>query len=194
MAARMKIAPRVLDVRSIVRQGGSPCEAVNGAIAGLKPGQELVLMAPFEPRPLYAVMARSGYGYESQRLAEGSWRVRFFSLGETSRPRGKCAPGCGHADDGRKRVPLDARRLGPSEQLAVTLRALDRLGDGEYLALRSARKPARLLARLGKPGYTYDCTEQRDHSFVTEVWRGGDAAAGAAAVPRGSRCKARHER
>ena len=194
MAAKKSIPPRVLDVRSIVREGGSPCAAVNGAMEGLGAGQELVLMVPFEPRPLYAVMARSGYAYECQRLDDGTWRVRFFPLRQPSGPRGKCAPGCGHADDGRKRVPLDARRLAPPAQLAATLQALDDLGDGECLALRSARKPARILSRLGGRGYAYDCTEQADHSFLTEVWRQGGEGNLSSRSSRRPRCGPAHER
>lgn len=176
MARKPTVAPRVLDVCTIVQEGGSPCAAVNEAIGALDAGQDLVLRVPFEPRPLYAVMGRQGFGYESARLADGSWQVRFFPVGDVVKDGRKCAPGCGHANERRRWIPLDVRRLGAPERVAAALRAIGELGDEECLAVRSARKPSRLLSLLARRGCTYDCTEQRDHTYVTEIWREAGAA------------------
>lgn len=176
MARKPTVAPRILDVCAIVQEGGSPCAAVNEAIGALEAGQDLVLRVPFEPRPLYAVMGRQGFGYESAHLADGSWQVRFFPVGDVVKDGRKCAPGCGHANERRRSIPLNAHRLGTPEQVAAALQAIEELGDEECLVVRSARKPSRLLSLLAGRGCTYDCTEQRDHTYVTEIWRETGAA------------------
>ena len=46
--------PLVLDVRPIFARDGSPCSTIDEAVASLSPGQVFVLVAPFEPAPLFA--------------------------------------------------------------------------------------------------------------------------------------------
>ena len=51
-----------------------------------------------------------------------------------------------------------------------TLEALDGLASGAKLIMRSDRKPLHLFKELETRGFTFDCTEQMDHSFVTNIW------------------------
>ena len=68
----------VLDVREEIRQGGEPFQRIMTAVNGLQPGQELELWAPFEPKPLFGVLAGMGFQHEAQPDGDGDWRVRFF--------------------------------------------------------------------------------------------------------------------
>lgn len=71
------VQPRLLDVRPILASGGTPCGAIEEAVSGLIPGQSLVVLVPFEPVPLYAKLGACGYGHDTVRLPDGTWRVEF---------------------------------------------------------------------------------------------------------------------
>jgi uncharacterized protein (DUF2249 family) len=45
-----------LDVRPELEQGGEPFVRIMAAAAAIKSGETLVIIAPFEPAPLYAVL------------------------------------------------------------------------------------------------------------------------------------------
>ncbi len=68
----------VVDVREDLRQGLEPFQRIMMAANGLQAGQELELWAPFEPRPLFGVMAGMGYEHKADAQPDGDWRVRFF--------------------------------------------------------------------------------------------------------------------
>jgi uncharacterized protein (DUF2249 family) len=69
--------PIELDVRPIFERGETPCVAIEDAAAQVRPGQSLVLRAPFEPVPLYAKLRRDGFSNESKQMDDGSWRIEF---------------------------------------------------------------------------------------------------------------------
>ena len=67
----------VLDVRPIFAAGDSPCTAIDDAVASLTPGQTFVLLAPFEPAPLYSKLGRQGFSHQSKMLEDGTYRIEF---------------------------------------------------------------------------------------------------------------------
>lgn len=69
--------PLTLDVREDLRVGREPFSRIMDAVARLAPGQALVLYATFEPTPLFAVMARKGFGHTARQIDGGDWEVRF---------------------------------------------------------------------------------------------------------------------
>jgi len=69
--------PIELDTRPIFQRGETPCVAIEDATARVAPGQTLVLLVPFEPKPLYTKLSRDGFSHESRQLEDGSWRVEF---------------------------------------------------------------------------------------------------------------------
>jgi uncharacterized protein (DUF2249 family) len=68
----------VLDVREEIRQGGEPFQRIMTTVNTLDPTQDLELWAPFEPQPLFGVLAGMGFQHEAQAQPDGDWRVRFF--------------------------------------------------------------------------------------------------------------------
>jgi uncharacterized protein (DUF2249 family) len=66
-----------LDVRPDLAAGRDPFSRIMGAARSLPAGGSVVIVAPFEPDPLYAVLGRMGFTHESQPLGDGSWRVTF---------------------------------------------------------------------------------------------------------------------
>jgi uncharacterized protein (DUF2249 family) len=75
------LKPLVLDTRPIFERGGTPCGPVDDAVAALKPGQNFVLLASFEPAPLYAKLAQDGFSHKSTQLPDGTWRIEFQKSG-----------------------------------------------------------------------------------------------------------------
>lgn len=69
--------PLDLDVRPLIAAGQAPLGVVLGAIDRLRPGQALRLLAPFEPLPLYGVLARQGFAHVASHDDAGTWTVIF---------------------------------------------------------------------------------------------------------------------
>lgn len=64
---------RVLDARGM--QPPEPLTRALAALDQLLPEQRLRLLVPFEPHPLYDILARNGYRYRAKRQADGSCAV-----------------------------------------------------------------------------------------------------------------------
>ncbi|HUY77397.1 MAG TPA: DUF2249 domain-containing protein [Ktedonobacterales bacterium] len=70
-------AAETLDVRPELEQGGEPFVRIMEAAAHIPSGGSLVIIAPFEPAPLYAALAGRGFSHMTQCLAADEWVVRF---------------------------------------------------------------------------------------------------------------------
>ena len=73
----MEPEPLVLDVREDIRNGREPFPKIMAAVQSLSPGQALVLIAPFEPLPLYDVLGAKGFRHAARRTEDGDWHVTF---------------------------------------------------------------------------------------------------------------------
>lgn len=70
-------AKALLDVRPELEQGGEPFVRIMEAASAIKPGGTLVIVAPFEPVPLYAVLGAQGFEHETEKVAANEWVVQF---------------------------------------------------------------------------------------------------------------------
>ena len=70
-------ADTVLDVRPDLESGGEPFVHIMEAVSAIKPGGMLVIIAPFEPVPLYDVLGTRGFSHETTMIAADEWVVRF---------------------------------------------------------------------------------------------------------------------
>lgn len=66
-----------LDVRIDVIEGRHAFARIMSAVDGLEPGDQLRLIAPFQPAPLIGVMRNRGYGSELHPTDSGDWEVLF---------------------------------------------------------------------------------------------------------------------
>jgi uncharacterized protein (DUF2249 family) len=66
-----------IDARPIIAAGGEPFEAIMAAVATLGEGEDLIVLAPFEPVPLEGVLSSEGFSYEATELVPDDWRVTF---------------------------------------------------------------------------------------------------------------------
>ena len=66
-----------LDVRPELAAGGEPFVPIMEAAATVEPGQSLVVIAPFEPVPLYGALGARGFTHETECISKDEWVVRF---------------------------------------------------------------------------------------------------------------------
>ena len=67
----------ILDVRPDLARGDEPFARIMQAATSVKQGETLVIIAPFEPVPLYSVLGAQGFIHETRQVAAGEWVVRF---------------------------------------------------------------------------------------------------------------------
>lgn len=66
-----------VDVRPIIAAGKEPFDTIMAAVADLEDGEELIIMAPFEPVPLEGLLSSQGFSYQTTALENGDWQVTF---------------------------------------------------------------------------------------------------------------------
>ena len=66
-----------VDARPIIASGAEPFETIMAAAAALGDGEELVVLAPFEPVPLEGLLSSQGFVYEAVPIGGGDWQVTF---------------------------------------------------------------------------------------------------------------------
>lgn len=164
-----------LDVREEIRHGGEPFSKIMSAVAQLRPDENLLLLAPFEPKPLFAVLAKQGFNHTAREIENADWEVLFTRSGEKPNAVNTSAPvqrevrqvdtggGCW--------IDVDARGLEPPQPLVTILEALANLPAGAELRAHTDRRPMHLYAQLEERGFTGESEEQNDGSFVTKIRR-----------------------
>jgi len=166
-----------LDVREDIRSGREPFGSIMQTVAGLKDNEQFLLIAPFEPAPLYAVLATKGYSHQSKPTASGDWEI-LFTRGPSNLVQPKsssCQSRQGPAPracSGPPVLEVDARGLEPPQPLVKILEALAALPEGARLRARTDRRPMHLYAQLAERGFVGESEEQKDGSFITHVRRG----------------------
>jgi len=165
-----------LDVRADIRAGRQPCAKILNAVARLRPGQSLRLVAPFEPVPLFEVLGQQGFAHRARELRGGDWEVLFYRATGTAPSRAQAesadqpaACGCGCAAPAE--VQLDTRGLEPPQPMIRILEALEALPPASRLRARTDRRPMHLYPLLEARGFVGESEEQTDGSFVTIIRR-----------------------
>jgi uncharacterized protein (DUF2249 family) len=160
-----------LDVRDDLRKGREPFSKVMGAVAQLQPDEKLRLVAPFEPAPLFSVLANQGFDHESKHLPSGDWEVLFTRrCGETVSFVPPTRPPCSAAKtEPTEIIDVDARGLEPPQPMVKILEALAVLPAGAELRAHTERKPMHLYAQLEERGFAGQTEEQNDGSYITKI-------------------------
>lgn len=169
----------LLDVREDIAQGREPFAAIMAAVKNLAPDAVLVLRVPFEPIPLYSILAQRGFDHWAVQHGPGDWTVR-FARGSAAAPAGApaapdsaagraaAAPPSGSA---RKRITLDVRDLEPPLPMVRVLERLDALAPGEELEVLLNRRPMLLYPQLEERGFLHE-TAEVEPGLVRIVIRG----------------------
>ncbi|MGH7991468.1 MAG: DUF2249 domain-containing protein, partial [Limisphaerales bacterium] len=108
-----------LDVREDLRNGGEPFSKIMSAVAQLQPGENLRLIAPFEPKPLFAVLAKQGFAHAAKEIENGDWEVLFTRDGKKPKAAKVSAPvereTCRVETAAGRFLELDVRGLEPPQ-------------------------------------------------------------------------------
>jgi uncharacterized protein (DUF2249 family) len=165
-----------LDVRDDIRSGREPFSKIMAAANSLRPGQKLLVVAPFEPVPLIQLLGNQGFEHAGRPIDSGDWEV-LFSRADISQGRPKArsssvAPPAADAlttscDD----LVVDARGLEPPLPMIKILEAAASLPAGAELRGYTDRRPMHLYAQLEEQGFTAKTEEQSDGSFITHIRR-----------------------
>jgi uncharacterized protein (DUF2249 family) len=161
-----------VDVREDIRTGCQPFSKIMAAVNGLGNGQELLIIAPFEPMPLYPLMQKLGFQHSSGPIPSGDWEVLFTRSSDAPLPSSDQPPrGCGSVSTIEEIVEVDARGLEPPQPLVKILEALVGLPQNAQLDARTDRRPMHLYAQLEERGFAGVTNEQSDGSFLTHIRR-----------------------
>jgi uncharacterized protein (DUF2249 family) len=153
-----------LDVRDDIRRGREPFSKIMQTVAQLREDESLRLTAPFEPKPLFAVLAKQGFLHESRPLESGDWEVLFS----------RSAPTADSAEASVRKpevVEVDARGLEPPQPMVRILEAVASLPKGSELRAFTDRRPMHLYPHLEQRGFRGQSEEQPDGSFITHIRR-----------------------
>jgi uncharacterized protein (DUF2249 family) len=66
------------DVRPLIAHGEEPFPAIRSRADGLKPGEGLIIVAPFLPSPLIEKLGSEGFSTKIERGAGAEWLVYFW--------------------------------------------------------------------------------------------------------------------
>jgi uncharacterized protein (DUF2249 family) len=66
------------DVRPLLEKGGEPYSAIRSRVDPLRPGEGLILVAPFLPSPLIEKLESEGFKSKVERGPEAGWLVYFW--------------------------------------------------------------------------------------------------------------------
>jgi uncharacterized protein (DUF2249 family) len=165
-----------LDVRADIRAGRQPCSSIMATAAGLKEGESLRLLAPFEPKPLFEVLGQQGFAHSARPIGDGDWEVLFFRDAEQARvmaqtPASQSSAGCGCSCSAPEEVEVDARGLEPPQPMMRVLEALEGVPAATKLRARTDRRPMHLYPLLEARGFVGESEEQPDGSFITRIRR-----------------------
>ncbi|HVU27128.1 MAG TPA: DUF2249 domain-containing protein [Verrucomicrobiae bacterium] len=164
-----------LDVREDIRNGREPFSKIMSAVAELHADENLLLLAPFEPKPLFGLLTRQGFNHLAREMENGDWEILF------SRSRGDEAliekpeipkPKTDQSlltSAPTKMIEVDARGLEPPQPMVKILETLASLPHGAALRARTDRRPMHLYAQLEARGFTGQTEEQNDGSFLTII-------------------------
>jgi uncharacterized protein (DUF2249 family) len=167
-----------LDVCEDIRNGREPFSRIMSAVAALRPDEQLLLIAPFEPVPLFQVMEKRGFRHAAKPVKDGLWKVLFIRqpaseenpLTPAEGDHG-VSPGAGAAVYDPNAQLVDARGLEPPQPMVRILEALASLPDNSTLCARTDRRPMHLYAQLEARGFVGETEEQSDGTYVTQIHR-----------------------
>ena len=66
------------DVRDLVRRGTEPFPEIRQRVDALKPGEGLIIVAPFLPSPLVEKLTSEGFASKVERGQGADWLVYFW--------------------------------------------------------------------------------------------------------------------
>lgn len=151
-----------LDVRELLTRGLQPLPLILELADALEPGRVLHVRSPFEPRPLYQVMADRGFAHRSSCFADDDWSSWFWREDQPPPEASAKVP-----EDAPEGV-TDLRWLAPPEPLLWILSWTAEHRSGELRVLLPFF-PAPLLELIGNDGWTVTKEQERSDGVVVRI-------------------------
>lgn len=149
----MSFDPLELDVRPALAAGEEPFSMIMQAVGRLESGQGFLLIAPFQPVPLYQVMAQRGFCHAASPIGGGDWEVLFTPADEVAVTVSPNADSpetwpdpCAH---------MDCSDLEPPDLMARVNACLEDVEDGDVLFVLLPRESGQLLTQLEARGHQW---------------------------------------
>jgi uncharacterized protein (DUF2249 family) len=155
-----------VDVREDIKKGREPFSKIMMAVEGLTANEDLLLIAPFEPVPLFEVLAARGFSHIKRHTPEGDWEILF-----TRRTAAAETNSAQPVRNGTDILEVDARGLEPPEPLIKIMECLPTVQAGAELRAHTDRKPMHLFPLLAEKGFIGESEKQKDGSFITRIRR-----------------------
>ncbi|GLU26192.1 DUF2249 domain-containing protein [Brucella sp. NBRC 12950] len=150
-----EITHRELDVRPLLESGVEPFQAIMDAAENLLPGQSLLLVTPFKPVPLFAVMERKGFRAEPQSIGDGDWQT-LFSPTQDAVPEIQLSNNVSSPDIWPDPSHyLDCSDMQPPEPMVHILAELEGMTRGDVLFALLHREPLFLFPELERRGHEW---------------------------------------
>lgn len=167
-----------VDVREDLAKGREPFGRIMHAVERLEDDESLLLIAPFQPAPLFSLMAAEGFSHQTRETASGDWEVLFSRTRETkltSASSRACSqspiPLSRRTRLQSKLLEIDTRGCEPPQPLVMIVEALNELSDGTGIRAYTDRRPMHLYPVLAERGFRGETEPQADGSFVTIIRR-----------------------
>ncbi len=169
----MKNKTVTVDVREDIRNGREPFSKIMNATGALRADEQLLLIAPFEPVPLFRVLEKQGFRHTVQSNKPGDWEVLFIRQSDAPPAQPALVTTCGGASapGSSEIVEVDARGLEPPQPMVKILESLAALPAGAELRAWTDRRPMHLYAQLEERGFAAITEEQPNASFLTHIRR-----------------------
>ncbi|MBV2143664.1 DUF2249 domain-containing protein [Falsochrobactrum sp. TDYN1] len=149
------LIPHELDVRPLLKDGIEPFQAIMSAVENLAPGQSLLLVAPFKPMPLFAVMERKGFAAKPEPIGDGDWQVLFSPINKAV-PQIQVSDNVGSPDIWPEPSQyLDCSEMEPPEPMVCILGEIENMSPGEVLFALLHREPLFLFPELEMRGHQW---------------------------------------
>jgi len=162
----------IVDVREDIRSGREPFSKIMSAVAQLQPDEKLLLLAPFEPKPLFGVLGKQGFSHTARQLDGSDWEVVFTrETTPVSKQENIRSASIQAQPKEIQFIDLDVRGLEPPMPMVTILETLETLPAGTGLRAQTDRRPMHLYAQLEARGFNGQSEEQNDGSFITIIRR-----------------------
>src|SRR6516164_11641519 len=101
--AERKVNIVTLDVREDLRRGREPFSKIMSTVASLGADDQLFLIAPFEPTPLFRILGEQGFRHTVRTTEAGDCEVLFSREAQTTVAGGTGGQPCGNREDSSRR-------------------------------------------------------------------------------------------
>lgn len=155
---------RELDVRELLAAGHEPLRLILEQAAILPAGGVLHVRSPFEPLPLFQLMAERGFAWQTRQFDDQDWSSWFWHAEQPPAPAREPEP-----DRPAPADVVDLRPLTPPEPLLWILRWTAEATPGGVLRVMLPFFPAPLVDLLATTRWRVTLEEERPDGVVVRV-------------------------